>query len=380
LLLLASTLVAPSLAERELLALVLFTAGLGGESNVGAWWSGMLFFVAGVFALDRATIVPRAAAERRGWAALAAALLLLSLDEVAWLHEWLIGRSRPYLLLSLGMLGVGLAAVSLAHLHRARQPLGTLLLAFALLASVPLQQIFQATHVSTSTWVYGARIALEEGTEIAAALALLAVTSGGTRFEPSRREPFGCFVKFAAPLLWLSIAALPLAVAATYALNLTGATNWLGATLFMSCALLASRASAKGDVTPLVKASLYLLASLGAIAVRPDWDPLVLGQHVNVRGLYFGGLLLTAASLLASGAAWRQRAFWLALAGATLLAAFVLLRPQWIWSTWPPTLALLCFYIEVTAAIRLHAAAAPEKSVERVRAAPAVGKQPVAGP
>ncbi len=368
-LLLAFTLVTSPLAGRGLLSLIVFTLGLGGESNVGAWWSGMLFFVAGVFALDSAADTARAATERRGWAALTMALMLLSLDEVAWLHEWLSARGRPYLLMSLGMLGLGLVGYALAQLYRARMPVRTLLLGFALLATVPLQAIYQATHVSTNPWVYGALTSLEEGTEIAGALVLLAVTSGSVRrLEAISPELFVGFVRFGVPLLWLCTAALPLAVAATYALNLTGATNWLGATLFMSCALLACRALAQGDTTALAKAATYLLASLGAIAVRPDWDPVVLGHHVNVRGLYFGGLLLTAAWMLSPGAPWRQRAFWLALAGTTLLAAFVLLRPQLVWSTWPPTVALLCFFIELTGAVRLHVGSAGEKRLELVSA------------
>jgi hypothetical protein len=380
LVLLAATFVSPRLAERELRSLLLFTVGFAGESNVGAWWSGTLFFVAGVFALDRAAIMPRTD-ERRGWAALAAALLLLSLDEVAWLHEWLIGRGRADLLMPLGLVGLGFVAFALAHLQRARLPLRALMLGFALLATVPLHELFQDAHVTTNPWTYGAWIALEEGTEIAAALVLLAATSGGVRrFEAADRpQPFVCFARFAAPLLWLSIAALPLAIAAAYALNLTGATNWLGATLFVSCALLASRAATQGDRTALAKTVVYLLASLGAVAVRPDWDPVVLGQHVNVRGLYFGALLLTA-STLTPGAPWRRRAFWLALAAATVLAAFVLLRPQWIWSSWPPTVALLCFCIEVRAVVRLQTASAGQKRVKPVSRAAAVGKLPVAGP
>jgi hypothetical protein len=379
LLLLALTLVSPVLAGSGLLSLVLFTLGLSGESNVGAWWSGMLFFVAAVFALDRAATIGRTASERQGSAALAAALLLLSLDEVAWLHEWLSDRGRPYLLMSLGSLGLGLVGYSLAHLYRARIPLRMLLLGFGLLATVPLQQLAQATHVTTNPWVYGALTSLEEGTEVAAALVLLAVTSGSLRhFEAGRPEPFVCFVRFGVPLLCLAFAALPVAVAATYALGLTGATNWVGATLFMSCALLALRALAQGDATALPKAAAYLLASLGAIAVRPDWDPVVLGHHVNVRGIYFGGLLLAAAWMHAPGAPWHQRAFWLALAGATLTAAFVLLRPQLVWSTWPPTVALLCFFIELTAAARLHAAAvAGDKRIELVSAPGTVGKVPL---
>jgi len=77
-------------------------------------------------------------------------------------------------------------------------------------------------------------------------------------------------------------------------------------------------------------------------------------------------------------APWHQRAFWLALAGATLSAAFVLLRPQLVWSTWPPTVALLCFFID---AHRLHASAiAGEKRIELASSHVTVGKVPAAGP
>jgi hypothetical protein len=366
-LLLALTVVSPPLANRGLLSLVLFTLGLSGESNVGAWWSGMLFFVAGVFALDNAADPARAATERRGWAALAMALMLLSLDEVAWLHEWLSDRGRPYFLMALGVLGLGLAGYSLAHLYRAGIRLHSLLFGFALLATLPLQALFQAAHPSANPWVYGALTSFEEGTEIAAAAVFLAVTSGGVRrSEASGPDLFSCFVSFGAPLLWLCIAALPLAVAAAYLFNLTGATNWLGATLFMSCALLALRALAQGDTAAVAKAVGYLLASIGAIAVRPDWDAVVLGHDLNVRGIYFGALLFAAAWMLGPGAPWHQRAFWLSLAGITLLAAGMLPRPQLVWSTWPPTVAVLCFFIELAGAVRFQASAAREKRSELV--------------
>jgi hypothetical protein len=353
LLLLASTLVLTPLAGQGLLSLVLFTLGLGGEGNVGAWWSGMLFFVAGVFALDHAADAQRAAAERRGSAALAVVLALLSLDELAWLHEWLAPRNRAYLLL-LGAIGVGGVAYSFMQLCRANVPLRKLSVAFALLATVPVQQLVQAAHEPANAWVYGALTCLEEGTELAAALVLLSVMSGGLRrFHVSGSEPFVCFVRFATPLLCLCAVALPVAAAATYALNLTGAANWLGATLFLSCALLALRTAGPGEPIEHAKAALYLVASVGSIAVRPDWDPVLLGHNLNVRGIYFGTLLLGAAAIPAPGKPWRRR-FLLALAALTLLAGFVVLRPQVVWSMWPPTLALLCFFVEIPAAVRAH--------------------------
>jgi hypothetical protein len=160
-----------------------------------------------------------------------------------------------------------------------------------------------------------------------------------------------------------------LAVAAAYSFNLTGAPNWLGATLFMSCALLALQGLAQADTAAVAKPVIYLLASIGAIAVRPDWDAVVLGHNLNVRGVYFGGVLFTAAWMLGPGAPWSQRAFWLSLAGITLLAAGVLPRPQLVWSTWPPTVAMLCFFIELAGAVRLRVSATRAKRIELVSGA-----------
>jgi hypothetical protein len=338
------------------LSILLFWFGLGGETNVGAWWSGVLFLLGAVFALDRTVESSRTSTERRGWTALAAALALLSFDEIAALHEFLSARGRVYLV-PVGLLGLGLVSYSLVHLRRARVALHKLLLAFALLATVPLQELIQRTHEWHNPVIYGLRALLEEGTEIVAALLLVAATSGGLvrlRMEP---QTFASVARFGMPLLWLALVALPLAALAVYPIYLPGASNWLGTTLFLACALLALRQAApRREPVLLMAAALYLLASLGSNAVRPDWDPLVLGHNVNLRGIYFGTLLLAAPWVLARGQSWRQRAFWLALAGCTLLAAFLLQRPQVIWSTWTPTIALLCFYIEISAAVRTRRA------------------------
>jgi hypothetical protein len=367
LLLVVCTLLNFPLAGGRPLSLVLFTLGLSGESNVGAWWSGMLFLVAGLCALERAADPRRAAEERRGSAALAAALMLLSLDEVAWLHEWLTERSR-LLLLCFGVVGLGIVAYSFRQLHRAHVPLHQFWLGFALLATVPMQKLI--TQGAMNAWVYGTVIALEECAELAGALVLLAATSHALRQAgASRLVPFVCVARFATPMLWLAAAALPLAAAATYTLNLTGAANWLGATLFLSCALQAMRAAQWGDPTAVAKAALYLVASVGAVAVRPDWDPVVSGHGVNIRGLYFGILLLGGACVVGSSNPWRRLLF-LALAAVTLLSAFVLLRPQLVWSMWPPTVALLCFFMELTAAVRVRVGP-PAASREQVGGLPA---------
>ncbi|HSC15516.1 MAG TPA: hypothetical protein VLI71_10385, partial [Gammaproteobacteria bacterium] len=75
--------------EQRPLAFVLFWFGLGGEANIGAWWSGMLLVLAAFLAFDGFFDANKPSAEQRGWLALGLALLLLSFDEVASLHEYL---------------------------------------------------------------------------------------------------------------------------------------------------------------------------------------------------------------------------------------------------------------------------------------------------
>ena len=374
-LLLLITFLSYPLARHGFLSAMLFSLGLGGERNVGAWWSGMLFVLAAVHALDRAVGARAARTESRAWIALAAAFLLLSLDEVAGLHEWLSLRSFLYLV-PLGTLGLALVGYSLANLRRANVPLRTLLLGFALLATVPLQELVQNTQEWTNAWAYGARALVEEGTEVAAALLLIAGTNAGlSRADASRPEPCASLVTFGAPLFWLSLGALPFVIVAAYELNLTGPADWLGSVLFLWCALLALSAI-QGDVAALPKAGVYLLASVGANAVRSDWDPFVFGYSANLRGLFFGLLLLAAALVVsAAGRPWRERSIWLALGGVTLLGALFFPHPQLVWSTWPAAVALLCLFIEITAVVELRAEPPRLAPIDSVARAVPDGKQ-----
>jgi hypothetical protein len=193
LLLLAVTPVSYGLVGHGALSGILFLLGFGGDGNIGAWWSGMLFLLSAVFALDRSVDVQRTATERRGWAALAAALALLSFDEVASMHEFLSGYDQLYLA-PLGVLGLSLVGYALTNLRRAKVPLRTLLIAFGLLATVPLQEFVQWNIEWNDPWVYGARALVEEGTEIAAVLLLLTVTSGGLLRLRVGSETFGSLV------------------------------------------------------------------------------------------------------------------------------------------------------------------------------------------
>ncbi len=287
--LLVVTLLSYPLVGHGPLSSVLFWLGMGGEINVGAWWSGMLFLLAAVLALECAADARRSVAERRGWAAFAAAFTALSFDEIASLHEFITARDDLYLI-PFGALGFGLVAYAFVSLRRAGVPLRAFWWAFALLASVPLQELAQWTLEWNNAWLYGLRAFVEEGTEVAAALLLIAGT-----YDRAARASDGRTVSFAAllslgPTLSLSCAAaLPVAALAAYAADFRGPGNWLGAALFLLCALLAARHPREP-----VRLSVYLLASIGANAVPVVWSPLVLGVEVNLRALSFG-LLLAAA-------------------------------------------------------------------------------------
>ncbi len=358
-LLLAITPVSYGLIGNGTFSVILFLFGFGGDGNIGAWWSGMLFLLSAVFALDCSVDVQRSRTERRGWAGLAAALALLSFDEVATVHEFLSGYGHLYLA-PLGVLGLSLVGYALTHLRRANVPLRTLFVAFGLLATVPLQEFVQWNIEWNNPWVYGVRALVEEGTEIAAVLLLLTFASGGLLRLRVGPETFGSLVSRGTPLCWATLVALPFAAFAAYALSWRGPANWFGAALFLGCALLVARGAAmrRAPLMLAAAAGLYLLASVGSNFVSINWDPPVFGYPVNLRGAFFGALLLAAPFVLAAGQPWRQRLFWLAPAACTLAGAVAVPQPSVIWSSWPMTIGLLCFYIELSAALRLRAAVA----------------------
>jgi hypothetical protein len=341
---LAFTWLSYALAGHGALSRGLFWIGLGGENNLGAWWAGMLFLLPAAFALDGYCDGAKPVTERRGWAALGAALLLLSFDETASLHEHL-GALGVWHLAPLGALGGAVTVYSLVLLRRARLPIAGLLAAFALLAVVPLQEYLQLTREWTDPFFYGLRAFVEEGTEIVAALIFVAVTSKNC----SAREPFAALVRLRAPLLAAAAVALPFATAvvASEYRNPAGPASWLAASLFFACALLAVR---RGAAERRVgwRIACYVAASAASNAVSPTWDPAVLGQAMSLRGLTFA--VLTAALLPAMGHGRLSRTPWGALAAGAFAAALVWPSARLLWSAWPAALALLCYFAESRAA------------------------------
>lgn len=330
----------------------LYRFNLGGENNVAVWWCGMLLALAAVLAFDGYADEARMPAERRGWLALAGALLLLSFDEVASLHEYLANRGLLYLV-PLGAVGLALVGYSLVQLRSAgvrKRSFAMLLAAFGLFALVPLHEIVQHSFEWPNRAVYGLRAVLEEGTELLAMLLLLAVTSDGARARFARTGDAFAAVRLRAYWLVAGVVLVPVLTAATFVLPYPGGpANWLAAVLLLACALnvLRTEGLLRGRRrTPAVwLAAFYLAASAATNAVPLSWDAVVLGRTVGIRGLALALLLLAAAPLLAR-CGRPVRPLWLVL--AALGAAVGALRPdsQLLWGALPPTAALWLYAIE----------------------------------
>jgi hypothetical protein len=197
---------------------------------------------------------------------------------------------------------------------------------------------------------------LEEGTEVIAMLLFVSATraSSASLWRASndvlvapvqwRRR-----ISAAAALLW------PVLTAATFLLPSPGGpADWLAALLFLICALLAIRmAMHRGRIDPRLMALLavYIGASVAANAASFEWNPLLLGVPVNLRGIVFALLLVAA------GAAEHVNGRRINLARCSLIAvvlaasAVVWPTSQLLWCALPPAFALWLYSIESRAAV-----------------------------
>ena len=361
--LLVITFASYALVDHQSLKLLLFWLGLGGENNIGAWWSGMMLALAGFLAFDGFFDAKRPVPERRGWLALGFALLLLSFDEIASLHEYLSQFGLKYLAV-LGVVGLSVASYGMGQLYRARassRALAMLLLAFGLLATVPFHELLQHRLEWNNQAVYGLRAVLEEGTEIAASLIFISVARATSASLLRGSQDFLValvrnrrVVTLTALLLW------PVLTAATYALPQPGGpADWLTSTLFLGCALLAVRAGVlRGalDWLALSVAGFYIAGSAIATAVKYAWHPMVLGTRVNLRGIAFASLVLLAVAVLKSNGRALKPSHVMLAAAAIGASAVAWPSSQILWCGLPPLLALWLYAIESKAAARIGTA------------------------
>jgi hypothetical protein len=370
-LLLVATQLSYALVGHGLVSAALFWIGLGGENNIGSWWSGMLLALAAVFAFDGLFDSEKPRCERRGWCSLGLALLLLSFDEVASLHEYLAAHSLVGLAM-LGAAGLALAGYAMAQLHRARvrpRTLRLLLIGFALLATVPLHELAQKQLEWRNPVVYGVRALFEEGTEVGAML--IFVWALRLNSAAALRRATGLFAVAARRRIICigGLALWPFLTAATFVLpHPGGPADWLASLLLLLCALLAVRSGLLNgglNARTWLLVVFYLTASAAANASGLAWHPPVLGMPVSARGVMLG-LEVAAAAVLLTTSGRRvnvRRVLLIALVIVGGAAAWP--ASQLLWCALPPLVALWVYSVEskgiivkdVPSATRIAAAA-----------------------
>ncbi|WP_226628962.1 hypothetical protein [Alloyangia pacifica] len=176
-----------STAGRQTFPRVVQQFHLGHENNLAAWFSGALLALIALHALDGHTLYrsdrPKLA---RAWVQIGAVLLFLSADEIGSIHERLAGVGEAIgigswgLLLPLGGIIFVVLISAMALLWREgpthRKKVGGLLVGFALLGSVAVQEFLEHTVTWDSAQALAARITIEEGTELFGMLILLGTT------------------------------------------------------------------------------------------------------------------------------------------------------------------------------------------------------------
>jgi hypothetical protein len=313
------------------------------EENVAAaWFSGMLLLLGSMLAADgyfrlRGTNLKAALA----WWVIAAMLLVMSLDEIACLHEriedWKTGPILsfvPFLLVLLG--GCAWSFLQLWVTPSERKKVPGLVLGFGLLVSIGGQEILERI-VLLPWYLKPFRFAFEEGCELAGMLTLIytAMPNAAGLFEDTRPAQGPAFSGVAAmrwPILLAAIAiAWPLAgiTASMDAQPLLGHfSDWLSsALLFFAAALLVRRWACSRTREHFPTSGVVLLCAASAICVQ--FDPIgdrnifpgsstieLLGLHLNTRLVLLGLCCLGAAeSLRARGPGYRTGAAALAVAG-----------------------------------------------------------------
>jgi len=295
----------------------LWQFSLAAENNVAAWWSGSLLAAAALFASDGWGRLRKHDADAgRAWLVIAAILIFLSADEVGSLHERLAMRSEAEglgswaFLLPLGaLLGVGFLW-SVAVLWRVggceRRRVLWMILGFAVLSSVAVQEYFEHALAWGGARTQALRLTVEEGSELFGILLLLAVTQGNIARPPGR--PFVVLAEMSRPLAVAAVLLAPALLALTLWLPDQAfrgrPVDWLAATVFLAAAALAGRRLLSGRVYigDLGLVVLCGMASAAVVAIKP-------ANTVEVAAFTFGSRAFILSCLVAATAMiWIGRA------------------------------------------------------------------------
>jgi len=347
--LLLVTLISFPLAGHGRISRLLFQLGFAGENNVGAWWSGMLLFLAALQAFDGNRRDELPASATRGWLILALILMMLSFDEVSSLHEWVANTLGTIFWIPLGLGGAAMLACSLGSLWRAgvaKSHIFMILVAFALFGSVVIQEHIQHALNWDNPLAYGVRAFVEEGTEIAAMLLLLHVTAFNTRnvLDAHAGGAFGLARNYSGAATILALLLVPVLVAASFVLPYPGGpADWLASAVFMLAAcsvfgeILARRAAAEMRTWLLL--AVLVFASMLANAAELGYEISLGGVTVGIRGLGFS-LLLPVLWWLFDRHGLRFNAAVMIVLSAVSMFLACSWRTQLVWVTVPALIAI----------------------------------------
>jgi hypothetical protein len=320
----------------------IFSVGL--ENNIGAWWSGILLFLAGVHALDGYRRYWEQGFSRLAlaWLIVACTIMALSLDEVGSLHERINRDLGWQALVPFGVIII--ASVTWASWQMwsdsfERKGILLIAVAFGLFAATAFNEYLEhaiAWPASVRPW----RAGFEEGIELVGMLLLVAVAvhnSGGAFGAAGSGETRRPCLWFAHSMpVWVLLAVL--AASPLFAVITTGLhdafrgrpADWLASMMFFLAGLAAWRPALCSVGSPKYPGRvgvglLLVAASAGSVALYPQWHIDVGSLEVNLRLFVIFVLLLGVAAftwLRESHGGLRVTYLWLSVAGvAGILSA-----------------------------------------------------------
>ena len=339
---------------RDLIPHLLRQFSLGTENNIGAWWSGALLLLGAVHCFDGYTAPAKSIQERRGWLTLAFILLCLSLDEVGSIHEY-VANGDLRNLIPIGMGGTAILIYAIFQLVSGgtdRRLINRVILGFVLFASIAIQEYLQHTIEWSSDLIYGLRAAVEEGTEICAALILIGVARTNTYLshDSNSSSVFAIAANFRSQVIVVAFVLLPLTVGASFILPYPGGpADWLAVSLYLFCALnvmhdlqTGRQRLTRAFVLLLI---LYIAGSAMSNAVKLGYTPSFMDVTISLRGLSLSLLLLCIMAVMrATGR--RPPAVKMTICAFAIAAAAFWPNSQLLWVTIPSAVALWVYSIE----------------------------------
>jgi hypothetical protein len=253
------------------------------ENSPGALWSGFLLVLVAIHAYDGYALWRRRQPDvAKAWLSIAMVLLIFSADEIGSIHERVslqgeaLGIGSWFALLPFAIVVAALLGYAVALFWRAEGQRGTaivVVLGFALLGSVALQEFLEHRIVLVSDSARAIRAAVEEGTELVGMLILLKLALANTAFAERRGvEAWPCLEavrELCVPVTVMTLLLAPLlAVGTTMFEDGRGRiADWLAVVLLSGAALAVCRPYLRGEGSRLPAWILAAVCGVAALAI-----------------------------------------------------------------------------------------------------------------